>query len=193
MATSQEQAAEGHSVATPAPGAADGNRFATASLVSGILGITGIGIAAGIVFGILGLDRSRRRRVSGRLRCWIGIIASLAWAGLFVYVVPHVIKAADPGCSAFKESALARYDRAIEDFDARTDGPQATADLNRAIEGVRAAADKSRNATSRAALRKLSLQLSHVRSDAAKGQVPGSVMQALNHDANVADSACGTL
>jgi hypothetical protein len=214
MPIPKEQAAEGspeadQAIAEPSAdqGPADGshaqpeasaqeqatpNRFATASLVAGILGVTGLGIVLGIAFGILGLARSKRCG-SGKVRCWAGITASLLWAGAFIYVAPHVVKAADPGCTAYKERALTHYDRAIEDFGTRVSNTKTTADLNSAIADLRAAAAKSRNAESKSALSNLTVQLRKALADENSGQVPGSVMRALNHDASVADSACGTL
>jgi hypothetical protein len=186
MPTSSEHEAQGPAV----PGG--GNGFATASLVTGVLGFTAIGVVLGLLFGGLGLRRSRRGG-KGQLRCLAGIVAALLWAGAFVYVVPHVIKAADPGCTAFKEVALSSYDRAIEDFDHSASSTRTSADLRRAIASIQSAAAKSRNTAPRTALRRLDAQLRKALADAHTGQVPGSVMQSLNYDASAADGACGTL
>src|SRR5487761_446140 len=175
-----------------APGQTRANGIATASLVSGILGVTGVGVVLGIIFGIVGLARSKRRG-SGKVRCWIGIVAALLWAGVLIYVVPHVVKAADPGCTSYKETALASYDTAIEDFDARAGRVKVSADLRKAIADLSAAAAKSGNSDAKNALSQLTAQLRKVLADEASGVVPGSAMQALNQDAAAADTMCGTL
>jgi hypothetical protein len=185
-------------VAEPAVAPASGpqssgsNGWATSALISGILGITGIGIVLGICFGLLGLRRSGQGR-GGKVRCWIGIVTALMWAGAFSYVAPHVIKAADPGCTAFKESALSHYNKAVEDFGDRTGSAKTADDLSQAITYLRAAATKSKNTESRKALNNLAAQLSRARADENSGYIPASVVFALNHDAAEADNACGTL
>jgi hypothetical protein len=115
------------------------------------------------------------------------------WAGAFIYVAPHVIRAADPGCTAFKESALTHYNEAIEDFGNRTSSAKTAADLTSAINYLRSAATKSKNAESRRALNKLAAQLTTARADENSGHIPASAILALNHDAAEADNACGTL
>lgn len=185
-------AAEPAAVPPSVPQAGGSNGWATGALVSGILGVTGIGIVLGICFGALGLRRSRRGS-GGKVRCWIGIVTSLVWAGAFMYVTPHVIKAADPGCTAYKESALSHYNKAIEDFGDRTGSVKTAGDLSRAITYLRAAAAKSKNAESRKALNNLAGQLARARADENSGHIPASVILALNHDAAEADNACGTL
>ncbi len=167
------------------------NRAATTSLIAGILGVTGLGAVLGVGFGVFGLAHAGR--LGGRVRCWVGIVLSLLWLGGFVYVVPYVIKAADPGCTAFKEKALPRYDTAIGDLNRKAGRITAQADLGSAITSLRAAAGDSQSEQPRAALQNLAGELARARADTGSGQVPGSVMQALNHDAVVADNACGTI
>jgi hypothetical protein len=167
------------------------NRAATTSLIAGILGVTGVGAILGVGFGLFGLAHAGR--LGGRVRCWVGIVLSLLWLGGIVYVAPYVIKAADPGCTAFKEKALPRYDTAIGDLNRQAGRITAQADLGRAITSLRAAAGDSQSEQPRAALQNLAGELARARADTGSGQVPGSVMQALNHDAVVADNACGTI
>jgi hypothetical protein len=167
------------------------NRSATTSLIAGILGVTGLGAVLGIGFGMFGLAHAGR--LGGRVRCWVGIVLSLLWLGGLAYVVPHVIKAADPGCTAYKEKALPRYNTAIEDFNHKAAPARTAADLGSAIASLRAAVAESRTQQPRTALRELVGQLARARADAHSGQVPGSVMLALNHDATAADNACGTI
>jgi hypothetical protein len=167
------------------------NRSATTSLIAGILGVTGLGAVLGVGFGVFGLAHARR--LGGRVRCWVGIVLSLLWLGGFAYVVPYVIKAADPGCTAFKEKVLPRYNTAIGDLNRKAGRITAETDLGAAIASLRAAAGDSQSEQPRAALRNLAGELARARTDAGAGQVPGSVMQALNHDADAADNACGTI
>jgi hypothetical protein len=167
------------------------NRAATTSLIAGILGVTGLGAVLGVGFGVYGLAHAGR--LGGRARCWAGIVLSLLWLGGFVYVAPYVIKAADPGCTAFKEKALPRYDAAIGDLNRKAGRITVETDLGIAITSLRAAASDSHREQPRAALQNLAGELARARTDAGSGQVPGSVMQALNHDAVVADNACGTI
>jgi hypothetical protein len=169
------------------------NGFATTALVCGILGVTGVGIVLALVYGVLGLVRARSRR-SGKLRCWLGIVAALAWAVPWVYLTAHAVKAADPGCTAYKGPALTRYNRAIEVFDSRQNSAKIVADFNLAISSLRSAADQSQSPASKAALSTLTRQLGRALADEEAGQVPpASVMRALNRDVAQADTACGTL
>jgi hypothetical protein len=168
------------------------NRAATASLVAGILGVTGLGILLGLGFGVAGVARSRTAH-TGRTRAWIGIVLSLLWAGGFAYVAPHVIKAADPGCTYFKEKVLPHYNTAIVDLNTRAGSNKTTSDLATAVAGLATAAGKSRNRQASNALRALTTQLKTASNDQIGGQIPSSVMSTLNHDAVMADNACGTI
>jgi hypothetical protein len=209
MPTPQEQAAEGsvaggHGVAEASAdpslddtGPADPphrqpNRAATTSLVAGILGITAIGALLGLIFGAIGLARSRSVH-AGKVRSWIGISLSVLWVGAFAYVAPYIVKAADPGCTVFKETVLPHYNQAIEDLGTRATSNKTTADLATAVAGLASAAAKSQNTQARNALRALTRQLSTASNDQIEGQIPASVMVTLNHDAVAADNACGTI
>jgi hypothetical protein len=179
----------GETEASPRP---ERNRAATTSLVAGILGATGLGALLGLGFGAVGLARARTIR-TGKVRCWTGIVLSLLWVGTIVYVTPHAVKAADPGCTAFKEKVLPYYNKGIEDLDSRVSATRTTADLQATVAGLSAATAKSKNAAARAALRALTAQLKTASADQISGEIPSSVMRTLNHDAVVADNACGTI
>jgi hypothetical protein len=127
------------------------------------------------------------------VRSWIGIVLSLLWAGGFVYVAPHVVKAADPGCTAFKEKVLPHYNRAIGDLDTKPTTNKTTADLATAVAGLASAAANSKNPQARSALLTLTRQLRTASNDQIGGQIPATVMLTLNHDAVAADNACGTI
>ncbi|HEY1918014.1 MAG TPA: DUF4190 domain-containing protein [Streptosporangiaceae bacterium] len=169
------------------------NGFATAALVCGILGVTGLGIVLALSFGVAGLVRARRRR-SGKVRCWAGIAAALLWAVPWVFLGVHAIKAADPGCTTYKGPALIRYNRAIEAFDSRQNSARVVADFKIAITALRSAADQSQGPAAHSALGTLTRQLGKALADEESGQVPPAlVMRTLNHDVAQADAACGTL
>jgi hypothetical protein len=168
------------------------NRAATASLIAGILGVTGLGILFGLGFGVAGLARSGTAR-TGQARAWTGIVLSLLWAGGFAYVAPHIIKAADPGCAYFKERVLPHYNTAIVDLNTRAGSNKTTSDLATAVARLAAAAAKSKNPEARTALHALTTQLKIASNDQIGGQIPSSVMSTLNHDAVTADNACGTI
>jgi hypothetical protein len=176
----------------PGPSRRQPNGAATISLVAGIVGVTAIGILLGVGFGVLGLARSRRVH-AGKARSWLGIVLSLLWAGAFAYMAPHVIKAADPGCTAYKEKVLPHYNQAIEDLDTRATSNKTTSDLATAVAGLASAAAQAQNTQSRGALRTLASQLKKASNDQIEGQIPASVMLTLNHDAVAADNACGTI
>jgi hypothetical protein len=185
-------AAEATLPAAEGPLRRERNRAATASLIAGLLGATGLGALAGLGFGAVGLARARKVH-TGKVRCWTGIVLSLLWVGAIVYVTPHAVKAADPGCVAFKEKVLPHYNKAIDDLDNRANATRTTADLQAAVAGLVQAAATSKNAQARDALRALTAQLRTASADQISGEIPVSVMRTLNHDAVVADNACGTI
>jgi len=182
----------------PSPGAARsedrrGNGFATAALALGAAGVTLVTIVPGLVFGILGLRRAGHRG-TGRVRSWLGIGLCLLWTAAASYLVPHLVRAADPGCTAYKGSALTAYNRAIADFNGNHTTPNIARDVARAASALETAADRSRDPATMRALTVLTRDLRTVLDDLHTGAaVPGSAMQALNRDAAHADAACGTI
>ncbi len=97
--------------ASPRPAQARAaNRPATAALVCGILGGALITIPAGLLLACLGFRQARPGN-RGPARCWVAVALTLAWAGAACYLVPHLARAADPGCVAYKNTALIAYDR----------------------------------------------------------------------------------
>jgi len=150
-------------------------------------------VVPGVVFGILGLRRAADRG-SGRLRSWLGIGLSVFWAAAGLYLVPHLVRAADPGCTAYKGAALTAYNRVISDFSGSHAAPNLTADVSRATSELEAAADRSRDPAAARALSGLSQDLRMVLGELHSGAVvPRRAMQALNRDAPRTDTACGTL
>jgi hypothetical protein len=182
----------------PSPGGAGreprrGNGFATAAVALGAAGVTLVTIVPGVVFGILGLRRAGHRG-AGRVRSWLGLALCLFWAASAVYLVPHLVRAADPGCAAYKSWALTAYNRAIADFNGNHTTPDLTRDVSRAASALEAAADRSRDPATVRALAVLTRDLHTVLGELRTGAVvPRSAMEALNRDASHVDAACGTL
>jgi hypothetical protein len=170
-----------------------GNGFATAALVLGAAGVTLITVVPGVVFGILGLRRAAGHG-PGRLRSWLGMGLSVFWAAAGLYLLPHLVAAADPGCAAYKGAALTAYNRVISDFSGSHAAPNLTADVSRATSELEAAADQSRDPAAVRALSDLTQDLRTMLAELHSGAVvPGTAMQALNRDAARTDAACGTL
>jgi hypothetical protein len=178
---------------TPAPGSPRAsNGFATAALALGAAGMTLITIVPALACGLAGLRRAARCR-GGRVRSWAGIVLAVLWAGAGACLVPHLARAADPGCTAYKGPALAAYSRVIADLGGHRAGT-VTADLARAITALDTAAAHSHDRRTAGDLALLSGQLRAVLRDIRGGTVvPEAAMRALNHDAGRADAACGTL
>ncbi len=170
-----------------------GNGFATAALALGVVGVTLVTVVPGVVFGILGLRRAAFCG-AGRMRSWLGIGLCVFWAAAAGYLLPHVVRAADPGCAAYKGSALTAYNRVISDFNGSHSAPHLAGDVSRATSELEAAADRSRDPATTRALSVLTQDLRTVRGELrTSAVVPGTAMQALNRDAARTDAACGTL
>ena len=184
-----------HRPAEPAAraGPATGNWPATAALACGILGGALITIPAGLVFGVIGLRRAARTG-RGRVRGWVAIALSLAWAVAAGYLVPHLAAASDPGCMAYKGAALTAYNRVVVDISRGAGRDVLTTDLASAIRQIDEATTDSRNATATRSLHAVSAGLRTVLADIRAGaDVPRHVLLKLNHDTDRADGACGTL
>ena len=172
---------------------ATGNRPATAALACGILGGALITIPAGLVLGVIGLRRAARTG-RGRLRCWVAIALSLAWAGAAGYLVPHLAAASDPGCMAYKDTALTAYNRVVADVSRGAGRDVLSTDLTSAVRQIDDAAADSRDAATTRSLHAVSAGLRTVLADVQAGAaVPRHVLLKLNRDTDRADAACGTL
>lgn len=172
------------------------NGYATAALVTGVLGVALVTIPVSLVCGVLGLLRIRRGGpgTAGKVRCWLGIALALCWAVVAGYLVPHLARAADPGCVAYKGSALVAYRRVIDDFRAGAEDAGTARDLAAAIHQLDEAAAASRSGAASGSLTALSVQLQTVLSDVQTGTpVPQAVLRGLNRDSALADGACGTV
>ena len=169
-----------------------GAGFATAAVALGAAGFSLVTIVPGVVFGIVGLRRAAAGG-PGRVRSWLGIGLSAVWAAAGIYALPHLIRAADPGCTAYKGAGLTAYNKVIADLAGQRPG-SLTADITGAIAGLRTAAGKASSAATARDLTELTGQLRAVLGDIRTGTVvPGAALDTLNRDSARADSACGTL
>ncbi len=178
------------------PPPAGGNGYATAALVTGVLGAALITILVSLACGVAGLVRAGRGGpgAPGKVRSWLGIGLALGWAVTAVFLGPRIVRAADPGCVAYKGPALGAYQGVIDDFRAGADGAATSRDLAVAIRQLDGAAAQSRSHAAAGSLTALSAQLQTVLSDVqARRPVPRAVVLALNRDSARADRACGTV
>ena len=177
----------------PAPGRPGANWPATAALACGILGGLLITIPAGLVLAGLGFRRARQG-ARGLVRCWLAAVLILAWAAAAGYLVPHLIQAADPGCVAYKNTALTAYNRVADDVSDGRARTQLARDLAGAITTIDRAAAASRDAAATRSLATLSGDLRTMRADVQAGRdVPRDLLLSLNRETLDADSACGTV
>jgi hypothetical protein len=198
------------------------NGLATISLIAGIAGFTLVTIIPALVCGLLGLRRAgrasqagrpgrasragqagHRKPGAGRVRCWAGIGLAVMWAAAGIYLAPRLARAADPGCAAYKGTALAAYDQVIADFGGQAgtaasggngNSSKLTHDLSRAITALSTAAARSHRQATSQDLSQLSGQLQTMLTEIQDGTVvPAGALSELNRDAALADTACGTL
>ena len=169
------------------------NLLTTSALTAGLAGISVVTIVPALVLGVLGLRRAAGTG-RGALRSWLGIGSALAWAVLAVYLAPHLARAADPGCAAYKGPGLTAYDRVVADFSAAGPRTGLAHDLAVSVSRFRAAAADSADPAAARALAGLTADLRTVTSDVqARMSVPAAQLRALNSDAARADRACGTI
>jgi hypothetical protein len=177
----------------PVPAPAGANWAATAALACGILGGALITIPAALLLAALGFRRIRRGG-RGRVRCWAAVILALAWAGAAGYLAPHLIRAADPGCVAYKNTALTAYNRVAGDVSDGVSRARLAQDLTAAIATVSEAVSDSRSAAASRSLAALSAELRTMRADVRAGRVvPRELLLSLNRETGAADAACGTV
>ncbi len=177
----------------PDPARAAANWPATAALACGILGALIITIPAGLVLAGLGLRRARQG-ARGLVRCWLAVTLTLAWAGAAGYLVPHLLQAADPGCVAYKNTALTAYNRVADDVSDGRTRVRLARDLAGAITTTGTAAADSRSAAASRSLAALSGDLRTMRADVQAGRaVPRDLLLSLNRESQDADTACGTV
>ncbi len=166
---------------------------ATAALACGILGGALITIPAGLLLAGIGFRRARQGS-RGLVRCGVAAVLALAWAGAAGYLVPHVVRAADPGCVAYKNTALTAYNRVADDVSDGRSRARLTRDLTAAITTLAAATADSRAEAASRSLAALSGGLRTLRGDVEAGRaVPRGLLLSLNRETSAADTACGTV
>jgi hypothetical protein len=163
-----------------------GNGFAVTSLITGILTLWPFAL----VFGILGLRRAKKVG-KGVVMSWIGIVLAVLALGAYAYVTPHVVKALDPGCQA-AITVHADYPDSKVNADAASNPQAFGADLQAEIAGFTDAANKSKNATSKAAMQAEAADLTQILQAAGAGQQPDpAVVAKSSTDEDALVKACG--
>jgi hypothetical protein len=196
QAASPAQPEKGAGGAAQPASAGRGHWLATAALVCGILGGALITIPAGLILGVLGLRRAAQAGPAGRgrLRCWLAIALTLAWACAVGFLLPRLIRAADPGCEAYKNNVLTSYNRVVADVNNGAGRAVLARDLAAAVQQAGRAGRDSRNPAAARSLAALSSGLQAMLSDIQAGRiVPRQVLLTLNKDTDTADAACGTV
>ena len=172
----------------PATNQNQGNGFAVAALVLGILP-TGV---IGIVFGILGLVRAGKVGGRGRAMSWIGIVLSVLWivgaTAVVIVAASTVAKSANPGCVS---AVLVAGDGS--NFTNASGDPDAfKAELKKTVDGLNAAAAESTNAEATTAITALAGDYQGLLDAVSGGQIPSSSLTTkLSTDAAAVDRACG--
>lgn len=146
---------------------------------------------AGLVVGVAGYLRSRRTG-TGAVQALIGITLSVVVLVAAAFLVPKLLKAADPGCDYFKGTALGSYNQMIDDLNRRAPQSTLNADIQSAISQIGTAEGKASDKTVQTGLSNLRTQLGALRTDEADGSVPQNAVAALNDAAQAADNDCGT-
>ena len=164
------------------------NGFAVAGLVFGILPTP----LFGLIFSIVGLVRAKAAGGAGRAMAIVGLILSIIWAGVItavtVAVIPHAVKAADPGCLA-ADTAIARIDSKMN---TDTGNPTALkADLQDAVTSLNAAAAKSNRAETRRAISAMAADFQQLVQAMDSGNLPADFETKIEADGAAVDTACG--
>jgi hypothetical protein len=173
--------------AAPAPVAPrGGNGFAVTSLITGIIGIWPLGL----IFGFLGLRRAKKV-AKGKVMSWIGIVLSVIYLGVTVWIYPHVTKLLDPGC----QSAITvqnDYPDSKVNKDASTNPAAFGADLQAEAKGLTDAANKSKISKASSTMRAEVADLGAMLASLQAGQAPSSTVVAkANADQDAITKACG--
>jgi hypothetical protein len=132
----------------------------------------------------------RRRGRKAPVLIGVGAVVVLLGIGAAV-AVPRFLQHTDPGCTAYRTSALPAYNQTITDLNAKAPSQATLAnDLTTAIAQLSTAAGQAQSATVKSALQGLLTQLTQVQTDLRKGSVPAATVTQLNTAADSADSAC---
>jgi hypothetical protein len=164
------------------------NGFATAALVCGILPLPPLGM----LFGVIGLLRVRRRRGVGRVRALLGIVFAVLWSIPILNGVAsgwsHLSHRLDPACIG-----VVVYTGQVE-ARVRGDGNDVHAivvELTTAAAELRADAAKSNHPQTAADLRTAAGHIDTLRADVAAGRAPSSTLTAqLTDDVKTIQTDC---
>ena len=171
-----------------APKPAEKNGFAIASLIFGIIG----GIPLGLVFGFLGLNRAKKLGGLGKGMAWAGIVLSVLWIAPAAYLVPHMVKASDPGCIAAKDTIGTYSDARLS---ADSSNPDALkSDFQAIVDQLNAAAAKSNSSSARSAISAMASDFQELLNAINTGTQPSADLESrAEAHGQAIDSACGTI
>jgi predicted lipid-binding transport protein (Tim44 family) len=186
--TYETPAPYGSPPAPPAP--AQGNGFAVASLIFGIIG----GSLLGLIFGFIGLSKAKKIGGKGRGMSIAGIILSVVWLvasiGIVVYVATQVVEQNDPGCAAARAFIL---DEENMQFDTSSEAAL-KADLQAVVDELNADADLARNAEAKTAIKAMANDFKELLDAIDSGALPGADFDSrITRDGAAIDAACGTI
>lgn len=165
------------------------NGFAVASLVLGLIG----GTVLSLIFGVVGLRRARNGG-PGKVMSWFGIGLSIVWMVPLAYLIPHLLKASDPGCKAV-QATLKTYSPAVLGADQDPSHPaKFQADMATMAKQFRAAADKSQDAKARTAITNYARDYQEM-ADVIGGdqELDPRLGGRIDEDGKALDSACGSI
>lgn len=163
-----------------------GNWQARAALLTGILPL----LVPGIVFGVLGLRRSRAVG-AGQAASWGGIALSVAWAAVIGFLVFGTGGSTPGGCSV-PRGVNAAYSRVMNDLNGGAAKSAQTLDLSTAARQANSAAAYADQLPLRNALFAMARDLEQAQSDVAgrTHRVPAALRQKLGADGAALTSAC---
>ena len=162
------------------------NGFAVTSLVTGIIALWPLGL----IFGILGLLRAKKVS-KGKVMSYVGIVLSVAYLGVTIWVAPHIAKALDPGCQGAIKVQRDYPDSKVNK-DAATDPAKFGADLQGELKGLTDAANKAKNATAKKTMQDEVADLTSMLGSLSSGQAPDATVAAKSSaDEDAITKACG--
>jgi hypothetical protein len=133
------------------------------------------------------------RRGGRKAPLFIGVGAAVVVLGIGAAVAaPRLLQHPDPGCTAYRTSALPAYNQTITDLNAQASQATLNSDLTTAVAQLSAAASQAQGAPVKSALQGLLTRLTQVQADTQKGSVPAATVTQLNTAAVATDNTCGS-
>ena len=117
------------------------------------------------------------------------VVLSVAAVGA-VIEAPRLLGPTDPGCREYSGTAIAAYNKTINDLNAQSSQATLSADMTLAVSGLTTAVGKAHSTTVKSALSGLLTELKSVQADVGGGSVPTKMVDALNNASTTADHAC---